>query len=380
MSTTATSTLRKSSFAPKYVGLAQTLLRQIARDGMAPGDRLGTEIELGQKHGVSRVTVRQALALLESEGFISRHKARGTFVNRAIAQAQQLTLVRGSVLVVCSNEQAAHMEEDFAFATVLRRMERTLAKQGFSVQILGVGEDKAADKARLEHLAQREDLEGVCTIGSCLEPYRDIFRDTPIISSCCFYSEAPPLVRQDVMQVSRECVGHLLANGHRDVALLCGPWIDQKAFAIFAEGYRQAFEAVDARFQRSLLYHAYPGEPLENFVSSVLQSSPRPTAVFADNWRVCQAVLAAARQIGARIPDDLSLVAYGQNVLQVASPVPITTYVPDSEQIGELAAGLLSRIIDGEAPPDEPISVPGRLIIGGSVRAWDVAGAGKGRE
>src|SRR5205085_4168921 len=86
------------TFAPKYVGLAQRLIRQIAKDGLRPGDRLGTELELCRKHGVSRVTVRQALSVLEREGYISRQKARGTFVTPAYEESARLTLVRGSMI------------------------------------------------------------------------------------------------------------------------------------------------------------------------------------------------------------------------------------------------------------------------------------------
>lgn len=353
-------------YAPKYVDLAQTLLRHIASEQLRPGQRLGTEHELVQKHGVSRVTVRQALAILEKEGFISREKARGTFVRRSIQSSQQLSLVRGSVAVVCSNEQASHVDEDFAFATVLRGIERTLARQGFTVQILGLGADERTDRVRLEQLASRQDLEGICTIGPCLEPYRDLVGRVPIVYSCCFYAENVPLVRQDVREVTRESVQYLVERGHRNIALLCGSWVDQKAFAIFVDGYREVFKAAGLPVNRSLLLHAHPGEPLERLATEVL-STARPTAIFAENWRICGAVLTAAMQLDLRIPGDLSVIAYGQNVLQIASPVQITTYVPDSNRTGELAGETLVAMIEGKSPPTEPLGVPGTLIERGSV-------------
>ena len=44
------------------------LMRHIAHQGLEIGDRLGTEQELGDRYQLSRVTVRQALELLENEG------------------------------------------------------------------------------------------------------------------------------------------------------------------------------------------------------------------------------------------------------------------------------------------------------------------------
>ncbi len=363
--------LRQASaaqFAPKYVELAQRLLQHIAREGLRPGDRLGTEEELQQKHGASRFTVRHALSILAEEGYISREKARGTFVRMSLDPAKGPAVVRGTVLVACSNAQASHANEDAAFATVLRAMERTLTKKGFSVQILGLGEDSDEDRTRLQHIVGRGELEGVLAIGPCLEPYRAVVDGLPSVFTGYFYGERSYLVGDDVRVVCRESVGHLLAKGHRRIAVLCGSWIDNRAFALFAEGAREAYERAGVSFVRGNLHHAYPGEPLLRLASEILSATPRPTAVFAENWRVCEAVLGAAQQLNLRIPDDLSLVGYGQNVLHVASSVPLTAYVPDNVGAGQKSAELLAAIIDGHEPPFGPVTLPGHLVERASVR------------
>lgn len=68
------------SGVPLYYQLA-TLLRQkiISRDYL-PGQRMPPELELVKDYGVSRMTVRQALASLEEDGLIRRQRGRGTFV------------------------------------------------------------------------------------------------------------------------------------------------------------------------------------------------------------------------------------------------------------------------------------------------------------
>jgi GntR family transcriptional regulator len=60
------------------------LLDQISRGQLRPGERLGAERDLAQGLGVSRSTVRQALAALETTGVVRRIPGRGggTFVRQ----------------------------------------------------------------------------------------------------------------------------------------------------------------------------------------------------------------------------------------------------------------------------------------------------------
>ncbi len=63
---------------PKY-HLIKSVLRAHLQREYTPGSRLPSELELCRLFGASRVTVQQALALLEAEGLIRREQGRGTF-------------------------------------------------------------------------------------------------------------------------------------------------------------------------------------------------------------------------------------------------------------------------------------------------------------
>jgi len=65
---------------PRYVALAALVRDRIAGEQLAPHTLLPSERELGDAHGVSRMTARQALTLLEREGLVYRRPPRGTFV------------------------------------------------------------------------------------------------------------------------------------------------------------------------------------------------------------------------------------------------------------------------------------------------------------
>lgn len=74
--------LDKSSFTPMYFQIQSQLLSMIHAGHLRPGDPLPSEEELSRIYGVSRMTSRQALQALKSQGFASRHKGQGSFVSQ----------------------------------------------------------------------------------------------------------------------------------------------------------------------------------------------------------------------------------------------------------------------------------------------------------
>ena len=65
---------------PRYQEIAQTLKERIHSGSLEPGHRLTNQRQLAREFGVTLMTFRQALSLLEREGLISRRHGRGTYV------------------------------------------------------------------------------------------------------------------------------------------------------------------------------------------------------------------------------------------------------------------------------------------------------------
>ncbi|MEB3357953.1 MAG: phosphonate metabolism transcriptional regulator PhnF [Synechococcales bacterium] len=63
-----------------YAQIAEELRRDIRQGIYQPGDKLPTEMQLSERFGVNRHTLRQAIALLKSEGLVRVEQGRGTFV------------------------------------------------------------------------------------------------------------------------------------------------------------------------------------------------------------------------------------------------------------------------------------------------------------
>jgi GntR family transcriptional regulator len=78
--TLAPSTIDRESPVPFYFQLSELLEQEIVEGRWEPGFRLPSEPKICSQYGLSRTTIRQALARLEQEGLIVRRKGQGTFV------------------------------------------------------------------------------------------------------------------------------------------------------------------------------------------------------------------------------------------------------------------------------------------------------------
>ncbi|WP_381797553.1 GntR family transcriptional regulator [Streptomyces niveus] len=80
--------------APRYQVIYDDLVSRIRSGALAPSARLPSETDLARQYGVSRMTVRQALDLLDSERFVVRRQGSGTFVSGHGDRGRRLNRLR----------------------------------------------------------------------------------------------------------------------------------------------------------------------------------------------------------------------------------------------------------------------------------------------
>jgi GntR family transcriptional regulator len=74
--------LDKNGFIPLYFQIQRALMEKIQSGELSEGDPLASEEELSRAYHVSRMTARQALHGLKTNGYAFSEKGRGTFVSR----------------------------------------------------------------------------------------------------------------------------------------------------------------------------------------------------------------------------------------------------------------------------------------------------------
>ncbi|MDT0544730.1 MULTISPECIES: GntR family transcriptional regulator [Streptomyces] len=103
MTTFAPDSLTLNRKLPLWYQVSQSLRASILGRGPHEPLRLPTEDRLAEHYGVSVLTMRQALKELESEGLISRHRRRGTFIEPSARRGAPVRLL-GSVDAIVAQQ------------------------------------------------------------------------------------------------------------------------------------------------------------------------------------------------------------------------------------------------------------------------------------
>ena len=85
------SEIQKINSTPLYLQLKNKVKKDIRTGLLKPGDKLPSEMQMQKEYNMSRVTVRNAMAELEVEGYIIKVQGKGSFV----AQSDMLRLPIG---------------------------------------------------------------------------------------------------------------------------------------------------------------------------------------------------------------------------------------------------------------------------------------------
>lgn len=72
-----------------------------------------------------------------------------------------------------------------------------------------------------------------------------------------------------------------------------------------------------------------------------------PTAMISLNGKLTENIMTAARKLGIRVPEDLSLVSFGQLSSELIEP-KVTAVIQDGHRIGRKAGELLMAKLEGE--------------------------------
>lgn len=151
----------------------------------------------------------------------------------------------------------------------------------------------------------------------------------------------------DNVRGGRECVRHLILEGHRKIAIITGQLKAQNARERL-QGYEEALREADIKVDRSLILEGdFRDESGYRLATQFLQRKGRATAMFVCNGVMALGVLKAFEEMGVECPRDIALATFDDLVLDRSFHPHLTAVVQPSYEMGARAATILINRIEG---------------------------------
>jgi LacI family transcriptional regulator len=214
-------------------------------------------------------------------------------------------------------------------------------------------ETAAQVAGRLPGIARSAGLEGLiiappigddpATIAALLDARIPFARIAPM-----YAPEVSPAVRIDDVAAARDMTRHLIALGHRRIALVRGEPTHPSSAERF-QGYCDALAEAGLEFNPSMIDEGhYTFESGLAAGRRLLDTRSRPSAIFAANDDMAAGVLVAAQEHGLMVPGQLSIAGFDDSLIsRVVWPSLTTIRQPTYEMARCATDALLAAIQNG---------------------------------
>jgi LacI family transcriptional regulator len=172
-----------------------------------------------------------------------------------------------------------------------------------------------------------------------------------------------PTVDSDNLRGAALAIEHLLALGHRRIAMVTGR-PDLESSALRERGYREALAAAGVAIDEDLLQAGdYQAAASTRAARRLLEAREPPTAIFAANDTSAIATIVVAQELGLRVPEDLSVIGFDNLPESLLCTPPLTTVEQRIHEMGARAMEMLVRLIRGEPLDRTHITLDTRLVV-----------------
>jgi DNA-binding LacI/PurR family transcriptional regulator len=319
-----------------------------------------TSKALSGKAGVSETTRQRILSVAAQHGY------RPNRLVHAIQQGKSMT-----VGLTCNE-----FRDDFA-GRIVEGMLEVLYGAGYDTIIISWDLCVHEGEKVLRTLTERR-VDGLLMFPPADQPSRaylqelQSFRRPIVVVDQTFPGvEEYPFVGSQDHEGGVLATEHLIALGHTRIANIHHRKISTGRARL--DGFRGAMErgglAVREPWMRDI--QSYSAEENYRHARELLSMPDRPTAIVCFNDWVAVEVLAAAQDLGLRVPEDVSVVGFGDLRVSAAIRPRLTTIAQDPIRIGRRAVAHLLEMLRGEeaASPALCERVPVHVVGRDSTRA-----------
>jgi len=336
-----------------------------AQDGPSRGAAEGLSIAgVAEQAGVSVATVSRVL-----NGHSNVRPATRDKVLAAVATSGYRVNELARNLRTAESRLLLTMVPDVGnpfYAEVIRGIDTVARQHGYFMLLCDTGADAGRERSYFDLLRRRRADGAICldpaTVQQALAEESNAL---PWVACCEFDSSVGvPYVGIDNYRAAGDAVRHLLARGHRRIALINSD--DHYLYAQqrqqgYLDALRDAGMAVDERWRLNVNSLDY--EAGASAAALLMTHTDAPTAIFAVSDTLAIGVIAGLRSVGKRVPDDVAVVGFDDISLAAQIDPPLTTIAQPMRELGETAARLLLQRLANPLENVPGVLLPHRLVV-----------------
>ncbi|MBB3141782.1 LacI family DNA-binding transcriptional regulator [Halomonas organivorans] len=258
------------------------------------------------------------------------------------------------------------------FARVIAGIQQAAREQGYGVLLCNTlgREEEELQYAGMVAARQADGIIQLRAFNPFPEDAVEPGQALPMVNACEVLDDAPcPTVKIDNRAAARTLTEHLIALGHRRIAMIQGPRRSPLTRDRVA-GYRDALEAAGIVPDDALLC---PGDFTpragHEAVTTLLDRTVRPTAIFCESDEMAIGAISRLKQAGLSVPDDVSVAGFDDIAFARYSDPPLTTVAQPAEAFGRRAVDMLIDILEARGQGASHVVLPYELVIRDSTAA-----------
>jgi len=251
------------------------------------------------------------------------------------------------------------------FARVIAGIQQAAQAAGYRVLLCDTAGDERREREYAELVYARQ-ADGVIQLRA-FDPFAGQGDIPPVVNACEVLAEHTwPKVRLDNRAAARCLTEHLLALGHRRIALIKGPEDSPLTLERLA-GYQEALTQAGIALDPGLLHEGDFTLAAGAAAAKALLTLPeRPTALFCCSDEMAIGALQILRRSGLRVPEDISLAGFDDIAFAAYTEPPLTTIAQPAEAFGQRAVAMLLEVLNGGTPAAREVVLPFELKVRGS--------------
>jgi LacI family transcriptional regulator len=257
------------------------------------------------------------------------------------------------------------------FAEVARGIEDIANMYHYNI-ILCNADKKKEKEIRVINTLLEKQVDGLLFMGGIVtEDHIQAFRTSSVpVVLCGTKDEAQtmPSVDIDHEQAAFDAVNVLIANGHKDIAMISGTLQDPANGYARYQGYKKALETAGIPIREEYVRVGnYRYESGSEATKYFLELSSRPTAIFSATDEMAIGAIHAIQDFGLSVPDDIAVISV-DNIRMASMVRPLlTTVAQPMYDIGAVSMRLLTKLMNKETMENMQVILPHEIIKRNSV-------------